>query len=102
VLVENCNAAEALPAELTDLTTRFLVFHSMPPEILRERSGLGRPGFNHVGVPDGIIFPLLYFYFWKLSLHCGNNSGVLRLSRTPPQGVSRVSGVRDRIFSGTL
>jgi hypothetical protein len=50
----------------------------------------------------GSLFVLFYTYLWKFSLHCGNNRGVLGLSRTPCQGISRVSGIRDRIFSSAF
>jgi hypothetical protein len=39
---------------------------------------------------------------WKFSLNCGNDSGVLRLSRASRQSIPCVSGIRDRIFPGAF
>src|SRR5580693_9777579 len=48
------------------------------------------------------LFPLRRTNFGKFAPNCGNNSGVLRLSRTPRQSISCVSSIRNRIFSGVL
>jgi hypothetical protein len=48
--------------------------------------------------------PLLLgdFYFGKFFLYRGDDIGVLGLTRTSSQSVSRVSGVGDGIFSGVF
>jgi len=67
-----------------------------------ETTRQGAPGTTMGGRWVGLLFLLRYFYFWKFSLNRGNNGGVLRLSRAPRQSISCVSGISDRIFSGTF
>jgi hypothetical protein len=72
------------------------------PSAWHETTGQGAPGTIKQECRAESFFLLRYFYFWKFSFNCGNDRGVLRLSRAPRQSISRMGGVRDRIFSGAF
>jgi hypothetical protein len=75
-----------------------------PIDALKSNAAQFTPDVQAGGLhwPAGSSLLLRYFYFWKFSLNCGNDRGVLRFPRTPRQGVSCVSGIRDRIFFGAF